>query len=169
MLTLLILRHGKSNWGADFRQDHERPLAKRGHKAVKLVGDFLSRIGLIPDSVVSSSAVRAKTTVELALDSGGWTCPIRVTDKLYDAVPGLMIEEIRAEPSETKTLLIAGHEPTCSTLTSLLVGGGSARFPTAALACIEFPFDAWAGVAPSSGRLAWLVNPRLLERAGTRS
>ena len=169
VLTLLLLRHGKSDWAADLAQDRSRPLAMRGRKAAKIVGRFLSTIELAPDSIVTSSAARARTTVELASDAGGWTCPIRVTDKLYDALPGQVIEEIQGEPAETKTLLIAGHEPTWSTLTSLLVGGGAVRFSTAALACIEFASDRWADVAPSRGQLAWLVNPELLERAGFKS
>ena len=120
---------------------------------------ILSSIDRTPDSVVASSAVRARTTVELAAEAGGWACPIRVTDRLYDTVPGRVLEEIQTEPSATKTLLIAGHEPTWSTLTSLLVGGGAARFPSAGLACIEFPLDAWTAAAPARGQLAWLVNP----------
>ena len=169
MLTLLVLRHGKSDWGADFEADHERPLNQHGVKAAKLIGRFLSAIDLTPDSIVTSSAVRARTTVEIAAQAGGWSCPIRVSGQLYDTSPGPVIEEIQQQPPGAKTLLIAGHEPTWSTLTALLVGGGSMRFPAAALACIEFPSGRWADVAPSRGQLAWLINPKLLEPAGLKT
>ena len=41
MKTLILLRHGKSDWKDDELVDHERPLAKRGRKAARAVGRFL--------------------------------------------------------------------------------------------------------------------------------
>ncbi len=132
MLTLLVLRHGKADWDASFESDHDRPLAKRGRRAASLVGEFLHAMELIPDSVITSSAVRVRTTVEIAAEAGSWDCGIRVTDSFYDATPGQILEEVQAEAESTKTLLIAGHEPTWSTLVRLLIGGGAVSFPTAA-------------------------------------
>ena len=166
MLTLLVLRHGKSDWDASFDSDHERPLAKRGRRAAKLVGEFVSAIDLIPDSVITSSAVRARTTVEIAAEAGSWDCGIRVTDRFYDATPGQVLGEVQAETGSTKTLLIAGHQPTWSAFVTLVIGGGTLRFPTAALACVEFPIENWRQVEPSRGQLAWLVTPKQLKLPG---
>ena len=166
MLTLLVLRHGKADWDASFESDHDRPLAKPGRRAASLVGEFLHAMELIPDSVITSSALRAKTTVEIAAEAGSWDCGIRVTDSFYDATPGQILEEVRAETASTKTLLIAGHEPTWSTLVRLLIGGGALRFPSAALACVEFPIENWRQVEPSRGQLAWLVTPKQLRLLG---
>ena len=168
MLTLLLLRHGKSDWDASFASDHERPLARRGRRAASLVGQFLSALELTPDSVITSSAVRAKTTVKIAVDAGEWDCGVRVTDSFYRAAPRQALQEVQAETDSTKTLLIAGHEPTWSALVTLLIGGGSLRFPTAALACIEFPVEHWKMVEPARGHLAWLVTPRQLRPSGWR-
>ena len=166
MLALLVLRHGKADWDASFESDHDRPLAKRGRRAASLVGEFLHAIELIPDSVITSSAVRARTTVEIAAEAGSWDCRIRVTDSFYGATPGQVLEEVKSETDSTKTLLIAGHEPTWSALVALLIGGGGLRFPSAALACVEFPVERWRQVEPSRGRLVWLVTPKQLELLG---
>jgi phosphohistidine phosphatase SixA len=48
----------------------------------------------------------------------------------------------------------------------LLAGGGAVRLPTAAVACLELPIDSWQAIAPSKGRLVWLVVPKLLQAAG---
>ena len=160
MLTLLVLRHGKADWGAS--SDHERSLATRGRRDAAVVGEFLSAMGLTPDSVITSSAVRARTSVEVAAEAGSWGCAIRGTDRFYDSTPGQVLEVVQGEAESTKTLLIAGHEPTWSTLVSLLIGGGAVSFPTAALACIEFAVENWSEVEPSRGRLAWLVTPQQL-------
>ena len=166
MVTLLVLRHGKADGDASFESDHERPLAERGRKAASLVGAFLNAIGLTPDSVITSSAVRARTTVEIAAEAGSWGCGIRTADGFYGATPGQVMEEVKSETDSTKTLLIAGHEPTWSALITLLIGGGTLRFPSAALACVEFPVEHWRDVEPSRGQLAWLVTPKQLKLRG---
>jgi phosphohistidine phosphatase len=146
MRTLLVFRHGKSDWGADYDRDHNRPIAKRGRRASKLMGKYLASIDLIPDQVLTSSATRARQTIELASEAGRWGCPVRVTEQLYGASVDGVIDEIRSEPDTTQTLLM--------------------HFPTAAVACIEFDVDRWSEIDYESGRLAWHVKPKQLKREG---
>ena len=82
MKSVLFLRHGKSDWDAPFDHDHERPLAKRGRKAARLVGQYLAHIDFVPDGIVSSTALRARDTVALASESGSWGTPIRESQTL---------------------------------------------------------------------------------------
>ncbi len=166
MRTLILFRHGKSDWGAEYGSDHERPLAGRGVRAAKVMGQFLRLAQQLPDSVVTSSAVRARDAVELATDAGLWGAPVRVTRRLYEATPVAVIEELRAESDETRTLLIAGHEPTWSALLADLIGGGDARVPTAAMARIDLDVLSWSETAPGVGQLVWLVPPKLFTRGG---
>ena len=42
MKTIILFRHGKSDWNAHFENDHERPINKRGIKAAKKMGKKLS-------------------------------------------------------------------------------------------------------------------------------
>ena len=160
MKTLYLFRHGKSDWDGYDGNDHERPVSKRGEKAAKTMGRLLSRAGRLPDSIVTSSAVRARTTVEIAARAGGWKAPVRITRALYEALPEAVIEEVRAEPDATETLLLAGHEPTWSELAGILIGGGDMAMPTAAMAAIELDIDSWKSAAPGKGRLLWLLVPK---------
>jgi len=41
MLTLSLLRHAKSSWANPELDDHERPLTKRGAKAIPAVAKFI--------------------------------------------------------------------------------------------------------------------------------
>jgi phosphohistidine phosphatase len=164
--TLLLLRHGKSDWGTDTASDHARPLAPRGRRAAKEVGRLLRRLELVPDGVLCSTAVRARTTVELAMEAGEWGSKVRWSDQLYDSSPEVVLAEIAGEPSTTRTLLVAGHEPVWSALVARVIGGGAIRFPTAALACV-LPFsDRWAELPRIGGELAWLLPPRILAGDG---
>ena len=73
MKTLILFRHGKSDWDSEEPSDHDRPLAKRGRKAAKAMGKFLALAGQVPDSAVTSSAVRARSTLEIAMEAGAGT------------------------------------------------------------------------------------------------
>jgi len=162
MKSVLFLRHGKSDWDAPFDHDHERPLAKRGRKAAKLVGQYLAHIQSIPDGIVSSTALRARDTVALASESGSWSAPIRETQVLYGASPEQLLKVIQAEADETERLMLVGHEPTWSESIGLLIGSANIRFPTAAVARVDFDVLSWSGVKFGHGELIWLVPPKML-------
>jgi phosphohistidine phosphatase len=157
MKTLILFRHAKAGWDLESGDDHERPVADRGQKAARTMGRFLSQAQQVPDAVITSSAVRARTTVELAAAAGDWKCPVRVTRALYEATPFAVLEEVRAEPPERTSLLLAGHEPTWSELVSLLIGGGTLGMPTACMARIDFGVECWKAIDYGIGNLAWLL------------
>lgn len=164
MKTLIFFRHAKSDWNSAFQADHDRPLAKRGVKAAKSMGRYLSEIAQTPDSIVTSSAERAQQTVTLAAEAGGWEAPVRICPAVYGATPHDLLEEIRTEPEGSDVLLLAGHEPTFSSTISLLIGGGTVRFPTAAMARIDFPADDWKEVQFGRGQLIWMAIPKVVDK-----
>jgi phosphohistidine phosphatase len=160
--TVLVFRHGKSDWDEDRGVDHERPLAPRGVEAAKAIGRFLARVDQLPDRVFTSPAVRARDTVKLAAEAGDWSCPVEVRDRLYDASPADVLEVLRASPDDAERILLAGHEPTCSAFVGGLTGGATVKFPTATVARIDLDVGSWADAAFGRGVLIWLVPPRLL-------
>lgn len=161
---LILFRHGKSDWETNAATDHARPLAKRGIKAARTMGTVLATAGQLPQQVVTSSAVRARTTVELAAIAGQWQCPVRVTDDLYEASCEQVLDVIHQIPEAIGTLLLAGHEPTWSQLTARLVGGGLVRVPTAAMVRIDFEAGGWSQVTWGSGQLIWLLQPKFFTK-----
>ena len=162
MKRLLLMRHAKSDRSADYGPDHERPLNKRGHASALALGRFLTLTKQQPDAAITSSAVRARRTLELAAAAGGWSCPIRETAALYDGGPADILDEINQESDAVGALIVVGHEPTWSALASGLVGGGALGMVTGALAAVDFDVESWSAVRPGRGVLAWMVVPRLL-------
>jgi phosphohistidine phosphatase len=162
MKTLLFFRHGKSDWDAPFSHDHERPLAKRGRKAAQVMGRFITSSGQEPESIITSTAVRALDTVKLASKAGSWSAPIRETRELYGASPQTVLSVVHEESNSFDRLLLAGHEPTWSHTISVLIGGGNIRVPTAAMARIDFDVSSWRQVDFGSGELKWLIPPKAL-------
>jgi len=157
---LILFRHAKSDWTADYSSDEDRPLTRRGIEASRRMGVWLAKAALVPDRAVSSTARRARDTLSLAAEAGEWRCPLKYDGSLYEASAISVIDLLRRETS-SRTLLLVGHEPTWSSLASLLIGGGSIRLPTAAMAGIELE-GPWSEVQPGEGRLLWLQIPRVL-------
>ncbi|MEO1085843.1 MAG: histidine phosphatase family protein, partial [Acidobacteriota bacterium] len=120
MRMLMLIRHGKSDWskteGSDDSgwvpgADHSRPLAPRGIKAAKRMGRFIADAGLSPDRILSSTAVRARTTAELAIEAGGLTGALTLHDELYEASVAYALGVIHGTDESVERLLVAGHEP----------------------------------------------------------
>lgn len=168
MRSVLFFRHGKSDWDADYDEDHDRPLAGRGRKAARRMGRFLMQTKQTPDEVVVSTALRARRTFELAARAGRWPrVTVRHTGRLYEASPDAVLSEIRSGDDGAGVLMVVGHEPAWSeTVTWLSSGARGAseaiRMPTGAVARVDFDVEKWAEVGPGNGQLAWLVTPKLL-------
>lgn len=158
MKRLILFRHGKSDWHAPHGSDHERPLNHRGVTAAETMGRVLGRAGLVPDRVITSSAVRAKTTIELASAAGGWECVVEVNEDLYGTTPGGALKVAARVPSDVESLMLVGHEPTLSELARHLTGG-HVTVKTATVIGIDLLIDSWRDV-DTRGNLAFLYQPR---------
>ncbi|AKE51948.1 SixA phosphatase family protein [Kangiella geojedonensis] len=157
---LYIFRHGKSDWKAKFKNDHERPLAERGIEAAKNMGAHLHKVGQSPETVISSSAKRAMDTALLAMEFGQWQSTMTSTRDLYLSSVEEAIELIQTIESDDKRIMLVSHEPLCSSLVSELTMGGHVKFPTASVARIDFKVSSWAEVDSDKGQLAWLLTPK---------
>lgn len=160
-LSLIFFRHAKSNWDADYGDDDRlRPLSARGRTAARIMGRFLATARQLPDLAVTSPAVRAQQTLELAMNAGDWRCPVLVRPSLYGDRAALL-DEVRRVGSEIRTLVVVGHEPACSDAVRFL-SGAEVRFPTAGMLRLDLQIGSWSDVDAGAGRIEWLVTPRLV-------
>lgn len=162
MKTLLILRHAKSSWDHPGLRDHDRPLNPRGRRDAPRMGRFLAERDLVPDRIVSSTAVRARTTAELAAAEFGEDVEIETTFDLYGAPPDGYIEVAEAMGGAAERLMVVGHNPGITTLVWHLTGTGE-YMPTAALAAVELDIDDWSELGSARrGRLVGFWRPKAL-------
>ena len=142
MKTLYILRHAKSSWKDTSLRDHDRPLKKRGLRDAPRLGKLLQKKGMIPELIVSSTAVRALQTAEMVADNCGYDGEFIMTRRLYHA----SAEQHCAVGQETDEaitrLMLVGHNPGMEELVYRL-SGEHVRMPTSALAEINLPIDSW--------------------------
>lgn len=172
MRRLLLLRHAKSSWDQRNQEDALRPLAPRGRRAAPLIGRHLDGQGMVPDLVLCSTAERARQTLELVsaewdrTDGDGPTIEMR--GSLYLAPPGEMLAALRRLSDAIESVMIIGHNPGMAMLAGQLALKGDPRglktmavkYPTAALAVIDFDVDAWRAVMPGTGYLWSFVRPK---------
>ena len=159
MLNIIIFRHGKSDWDANYDMDHNRPLSKRGYKAAKIMGRYIKKIDQIPDKVVSSSATRARDTAEHAIRHGKWSSKLSIESKIYGGASETLLDIIHQLDKKTKSVCLVGHEPTCSSFISLCTFH-SQRFTTASMAKINFRADKWNKIEFGRGSLEWIKSPK---------
>jgi phosphohistidine phosphatase len=155
MKTLIILRHAKSSWKDDSLADHERPLNKRGQKDAARMGELLHAEGLQPDLILCSSAVRARETARIAIEASGYESEIEYRDDLYAFEPSAYLNALLKLADTCDMVMLIGHNPALEELLNGL-SGEYHSLPTAALAQVELPTEAWKEI--SFGMRARLVN-----------
>ncbi len=164
MRHLHVLRHAKSSWDDAGLEDHDRPLAPRGQRAVKLLAQYVEAHQLHPAQVLCSTARRAIETLE-GVSPGG---EAMIERGLYDAGATELVERLKRVPTETPSVMVIGHNPTLQMLVLRLAGDNGdsddiamvrRKFPTGALATLSFECQ-WSELSPGSAALVGLVRPK---------
>lgn len=156
--TLLVMRHAKSDWDAEHGGDHERPLNDRGIRSARVMGRVLTAEHMVPDLVVTSTAVRARSTASLASGAGKWNCEIILDPSLYGTGADAAVQSATTV-ADSDRLMLVGHQPTWSILVSVLTGD-QVEMKTATVAAIDFEIDAWKDLPSVRGGLAAVYQPR---------
>ena len=162
MKTLLILRHAKSSWSDAGLRDHDRPLNPRGKRDAPRMGRLIAAEDLVPDLIVSSTAVRARTTAALAAAEFDEEVEIETTRDLYGAYPDEYIDVAEDRGGEAERLMVVGHNPGITALVTRL-SGAVEYMPTAALAVVELNIADWSELGRAEeGRLVGFWRPKAL-------
>ncbi|HZA48715.1 MAG TPA: histidine phosphatase family protein [Nitrososphaera sp.] len=162
MKTLLLLRHAKSSWKDKDVSDHDRPLNKRGKRDAARMGRLLQKEGVVPDIILSSTAVRASDTAVRVAKSCYYKGQITYADTLYLGGPEAYLDALRTLPKDFKIVLVVGHNPDIEELVMILTLQ-TERIPTAALARINLPIEDWSTLSSESkGRLVRIWRPKEL-------
>ncbi|MCZ7533340.1 MAG: histidine phosphatase family protein [Acidimicrobiia bacterium] len=159
MVNLMFMRHGKSDWDVASPDDHSRPLNTRGKRSAERMGVVIRELGLIPELVVSSTALRARSTAELARISGGWDSRLVLEDDLYGASVFETLAVAAHHGGSARRIMLVGHQPTWGMVVTHLTGSRAA-IRTATVVDIEMHATSWDDVPQSRGALVSLLQAR---------
>jgi phosphohistidine phosphatase len=168
-MRLWLLRHAKSSWADPSARDEDRALAPRGERAAARMCDHLGKLAIRPELALCSSALRTRQTLARVLPALGGALEVRIEQTMYTFDADELLERLGEVSPGVSSVLLVGHNPALQDLAVRLADRGdrldelALKFPTGALAEIEFESGSWHALAERPGELTRFVVPRELE------
>lgn len=135
------------------------------------MGRYIAHHGFSPELVLASTSKRTVETAELAFAAVKQTPECHDLEGLYLAEPQAIVSIIRRVPRKQKCICIVGHNPGLEACAGALMREPLRRkershfdaleekFPTCALAVLDFDVAQWRAIAPGTGTLIDFVRP----------
>ena len=174
MKRLLLLRHAKAVPGTTKSGDHGRPLNERGKLDAPRMGIAMQHKRYLPDRVLCSTAKRTLETWEHVAPELDSKPEVTFSDELYLAPWKLIANMVRAQPKTANVVLVIGHNPGLEECARALARKPKTddehkrldtlneKFPTSALAVLDFDTEIWTEIASGTGVLTDFIRPRTL-------
>jgi phosphohistidine phosphatase len=167
---LILFRHAKAEPGGPELDDHDRALTERGIADAAAMAAYIRHKAYVPGRILCSTAVRTRQTVEPLLKE--FPLPVEWLSALYLAPAGKIVALAQDADASDSVLMLVGHNPGLEQAAAMLArdpvkpreqdmhGLLEEKFPTAALAVLDFDIASWTRLCPCSGKLVDFVRPR---------
>lgn len=140
-------------------EDFERPLNRHGRGQASSVGKHLKEVGLVPDALISSSALRAQETTERVMQACGYEGAVDYRDELYVTEPSVYVNIISQLSDDVSLPMFVGHNPVLEDLVRMICGA-HVPLSSSTLAIITFAVGSWRDVEGSgAGALEEVWSP----------
>ena len=168
MRRLFLIRHAKAEPSVG-RDDYERRLTDRGRADARRVAAALAARRMLPDLLIHSGAARAKETAEIL--AAEWPRRVELRKSRGSTTPVWRACSPAPARSRTTTRASASSGTTrarraAAALTARRRSGLrrlAAKYPTGAVAVLDFSVRRWEDVERKSGLLALYLTPSELE------
>ncbi len=159
MKKVYLIRHAKSSWKDFSLEDFERPLNKRGKSDAPLMGAKLHNKKVVPDTILSSPALRAKTTAEIIAKKIGFEKEIVYKKDIYEA-SATTLHKILTKIADKKSIVfLFGHNPSLNELAENYIHFNE-NIPTCAVVEIAFDCNSWADISAENASLVSFDYPK---------
>jgi phosphohistidine phosphatase len=149
---LILVRHAEAAQAVTGVKDIERELTAKGYRDAPRVGRYLHENAFFPDMIISSTALRAKSTAELLAEQLKYELnQISYDEDLYNASIRTLLSAVNASKATLNKLLLVGHNPALSYLAEYLTGDEIGNMEPAAFAHIQFKLDDWSAISENTG------------------
>lgn len=170
MKRLFLLRHAKAQPADGSIEDFDRTLLLSGMQDAAVMARYLRKADHKLDLILCSASARTTQTAELVLQE--LTSEVEYRDNLYLADAPKLLAAVRGAPAAVTNLMLVGHNPGLENAATLLAREPVRRkerarhealeekFPTSALAILDFDVGRWRDVEKGAGKLVDFVRPR---------
>lgn len=164
MKTLYIIRHGKSSWKDISLDDIGMPLNKRGKGDIEIIWQKLKEMSIFPDIIISSTAKRARKTIEKICEYIWYSEDKIVFDKwIYDnhiSWIKFYIWLIKWIKNTKEKVFLVWHNSAWNELSDYLLQEDIWNIPTSWVLAIEFDINNWKDISPWKWKLKYFLKPR---------
>lgn len=158
---LTLIRHAEAGAEHGSRTpDIDRPLTERGRGDATRLGAHLAQLGLEPDVLWTSDALRAMATADIL--AGSLSLPnsaLCVRGDLYLAHTSTLCDAIREVGPETKHLAVVGHNPGLAELWDWACDKNGFGLPTCGIARLRIEIERWGQLERGSAELIEFDRP----------
>lgn len=141
---LVLIRHTKTNLAELGRSDFDRALRKDRTDDAKNTANRLKELGLQPDLILCSPALRTKQTAELFCGKLKYDFNKIVFDmRLYESSAEDYLEVVRETNREIETLIVIGHNPSITLFANYFIKKEIGNVPTTGVVWLEFENGDW--------------------------
>ena len=157
MKILYVVRHGNAENAS--LSDFERALTDVGVAEAKSAGDYLAAEPVCVERIVSSDAMRAKSTAEQIACRLGKRDRIVLDHEIYDASLRDLLNVVHSFPDTADVVVLVGHNPGLQDLINTLapVHIRGVALSTGTVAKIRLEIGAWAEARKGCGVLDFLL------------
>jgi phosphohistidine phosphatase len=156
MKKLLLIRHAKAEKDTTVK-DFDRPLKYIGIQDAGFMADRLIENAIIPQLIVSSPALRTKTTADIFAEHFSLSDP-EFNKAIYEASQKALLRVINDLPKEHDFIALVGHNPGIAQLLYYLTGQVK-EVHTCTTAVIEFETNYWEEITEESGKMTYYSSP----------
>jgi len=161
MKTLFLLRHAKSSWDHKELRDFERPLAERGLSDIHKIGQRFLHSGRSVGCIITSPAVRAKSTALLfAREIGYPEDDVTTNPELYFAGAPMFMKAASLVDENFSSAMLVGHNPAITEFVNDLSDAGIDNIPTSGLVELALPIEHWSQIKYGRARLVDFDYPK---------
>jgi phosphohistidine phosphatase len=158
-MEIYLFRHGIAEDAAAGEPDSSRKLTDEGKEKTAAVAKLAREADVRPSAIISSPYVRAVETARIAARELGFEGELITAPELVPHGSPENVWNVIRERREDDAILLAGHEPLLSHVTSYLLASPALRVEMKKSALVRIDIDSLRG-APH-GILRWMLIPKL--------
>lgn len=161
MKNLILVRHAKSSWDNPEWSDFDRPLNKRGLRDAPFMANLLTKKGIVPDLIISSTAKRALETAQFFCEAFNYNKENLQKDLgIYERGSKYIINLLSKQDDNINTVILIGHNPDITSMATYFSGEFFDNVPTCGIISVKFNFDSWDNISTKNGELLFSEFPR---------
>jgi phosphohistidine phosphatase len=160
MKIIYIVRHAKAEDNSASGTDFDRTLSEKGIRTAEKMGKRLTRMNVMPGSIITSPAQRALQTAQIIAKRINYRGEIIQNKTIYNSTTSSLIDLIKKTSADIQSLMLVGHNPSLTELVNYLCPSEIENLPKAGIAAVKISEDDWEKIMQRCGKLLFFDFPK---------